>query len=64
MNKLLSKINIKYGTKYRIDTLRKARNNPDGVSKKLSKRLEGVTGIPRLRFLYPDEYGNPWEEIV
>ena len=28
-----------------------------------AKKLEQLTGINRLRFLYPDEFGDPWREV-
>jgi hypothetical protein len=45
------------------DTLRKARLR-NAVSKRLAKKLENLTGIQRLRWLYPDEFGNPWDIII
>ncbi len=44
------------------DTVRKAIKN--GASRKMAPKLEEITGIPRLRFLYPDEFGDPWPEVV
>jgi hypothetical protein len=41
------------------DTLYKAKRL-GYMSKKLAKKLEKITGIKRLMWLYPDEYGNPW----
>lgn len=38
-------------------------NDINGVSKKAAKSLESLTGISRLRFLYPDEFGNPWPDV-
>jgi hypothetical protein len=59
---LLRKIRGKYGRdSLTIDGLYKARRK--GASKRLARMLEGVTGIPRLKFLYPEEYGDPWSEI-
>ena len=33
------------------------------MSRKLAKKLEAITGVKRLMWLYPDEYGNPWKLI-
>ena len=43
-----------------IDTIYKAKRKGH-MSRKLAKKLEGITGINRLMWLYPDEYGNPWK---
>ncbi|MEJ5241922.1 MAG: hypothetical protein WHS87_12055 [Anaerolineales bacterium] len=45
------------------DTLDKARRR-GSTSTKTAKKLERITGVDRLRFLYPDEYGDPWDEII
>ena len=45
------------------DTLDKARRKGT-TSTKTAKELERATGINRLKFLYPDEYGDPWSDIV
>ena len=45
-----------------IDTLYKAKRNGH-MSRKLAKKLEKETGIKRLMWLYPDEYGDPWKLI-
>ena len=45
------------------DTLDKARRKGT-TSTKTAKELERVTGASRLKFLYPDEYGDPWADIV
>jgi hypothetical protein len=42
-----------------LDTLYKAKRKGH-MSRKLSRELEKITGIKRLMWLYPDEYGNPW----
>ena len=42
------------------DTLYKAKRM-GYMSKKLAKKLETITGIKRLMWLYPDEFGNPWK---
>ena len=44
------------------DTLYKARRE-GYMSKKLAKKLETLTGIKRLQWLYPDEFGDPWKLI-
>lgn len=46
-----------------IDTLFKIKRNVTRPSPKLAKRLEEITGINRDKWLYPDEFGNPWEEL-
>ena len=33
------------------------------MSKKLAKKLEDITGVKRLMWLYPDVYGDPWKLI-
>jgi plasmid maintenance system antidote protein VapI len=30
-----------------------------GIGKKMATRLEAVTGIPRLSWMYPEEHPNP-----
>jgi len=45
-----------------VDTLYKAKRFRY-MSKKLAKELEAVTGIKRLMWLYPDEFGDPWKLI-
>jgi transposase-like protein len=45
------------------DTLDKARRR-GSTSTRTAKKLELTTGVDRLRFLYPDEYGDPWAEII
>ena len=42
------------------DTLYRAKRK-GYMSKKLAKKLEGITGIKRLMWLYPDEFGDPWK---
>ena len=42
------------------DTLYKAKRN-GSMSKRLAKKLEAITGIKRLMWLYPDEFGDPWK---
>jgi hypothetical protein len=42
------------------DTLYKSKKN-QYTSKKLAKKLEKETGIHRLIWLYPEEYGDPWK---
>ena len=45
------------------DTLVKVRRF--GTTKPSTAReLELLTGVDRRRFLWPDEYGNPWPEIL
>ena len=45
------------------DTLYKAKRNK-AVSKKLAVELERITGITRLRWLYPNEFGDPWDLLL
>ena len=42
------------------DTLYKAKRL-GYMSKGLSKKLEAITGIKRLMWLYPEDYGDPWK---
>jgi len=45
------------------DTLQKARRL--GTTRPgTAKELERVTGLDRRMFLWPDEFGNPWEIIM
>jgi hypothetical protein len=30
-----------------------------GIGRKMSVRLERLTGIPRMSWMFPDEYANP-----
>ena len=43
-----------------IDNLYKIKRLESFPSRALAKELEKICGIPRLKLLYPDEYGNPW----
>ena len=45
------------------DTLDKARRRGT-TSTRTAKKLELMTGVGRLKFLYPEEYGDPWADIV
>lgn len=45
------------------DVIYKARRN-QAVSKRLAKKLEDLTGIQRIRWLYPDEFDNPWKIVT
>ena len=51
-------------TNVHVDTLFKIKRGVSGPSPKLAKRLEQVTGVTRLKWLYPDEYGSPWVETT
>ena len=42
------------------DTLYKAKRL-GYMSKKLAKKLEAITGVKRLMWLYPEDYGDPWK---
>lgn len=44
------------------DTLYKAKRDRY-TSKKLAKKLEEITGVKRLMWLYPEEYGDPWKLV-
>lgn len=46
-----------------VDTLFKIKRGTSLPSSKLSKKLEKITGIDRRKWLYPDEFGNPWTEF-
>lgn len=63
-------MNVEILKKIKNDLSIKTHNTPykwtrelNGVSKKAAKKLEKITGINRLRFLYPDEFGPPWDEL-
>ena len=45
------------------DTLDKARRKGT-TSTRTAKKLELMTGVDRLKFLYPDEFGDPWAELL
>jgi len=42
------------------DTLYRIKRRQSSPSSRLAKRLEPLTGVSRLKWLYPDEYGDPW----
>ena len=46
------------------ETLFKIKRGVSKSSAKLAVKLEEATGVDRLKWLYPDEYGNPLLEIV
>jgi len=48
------KVNV---TRQTIHNIFKGRRRP---SPELAKKLEQVTGVPRLCWLYPDEFPNPY----
>jgi len=72
MQTLLKKINsiqIRQKDKaIRIDNLYKIRQRcndgalTSGASAKLVVRLERATGVSRLKWMFPKEYGNPFDE--
>jgi len=43
-----------------IDTLFRIKGRRNNPSISLAKKLEEMTGIDRRRWLYPDEFGDPW----
>jgi hypothetical protein len=45
------------------DTLIKARRK-GSTRPDTAKELERITGIDRRKFLYPDEFGDPWPELL
>lgn len=45
-----------------IDTIFKIKRGNSSPSPSLAKKLEKITGIDRLKWLYPDEFGSPWEK--
>jgi helix-turn-helix protein len=46
-----------------VDTLFKIKRGVSKPSLKLSEILEEITGISRIRWLFPDKYGDPWTEL-
>ena len=46
-----------------VDTLYRAKRNGT-ASKELSKELEKITGIDRRKFMYSEEFGDPWTETL
>ncbi len=47
-----------------IDTIFKYKRRAISPSLEIAKKAEELFGIDRLRFLYPDEYGDPWTEPI
>ena len=45
------------------DTLFKHKGRRANVSARLAMRLEKLTGISHSKWLYPEQYGNPWDYI-
>ena len=46
-----------------VDTLFKIKRGASNPSLKLSILLEGLTGIDRTKWLFPEKYGDPWTEL-
>ena len=46
-----------------IDNIYRIKRGDSYPSRKLAKKLEEKLGVSRIKWLYPDEYGDPWEEI-
>jgi len=46
-----------------IDTLFRIKSGRNKPSPKLAKKLEQVLGIDRRRWLWPDEFGDPWQAL-
>lgn len=46
-----------------VDTLFKIKRGVSRPSLKLSEALEEITGISRIKWLFPDKYGDPWAEL-
>ena len=62
----MKSLTIKYLAKkvgVHIDTLFKIKRGASSPSADLAKRLEDETGIDRNKWLYPGEFGNPWDEL-
>ena len=49
--------------KVHIDTLFKIKRGVSGPSPKLARLLEKETGIDRRKWVWPDDFGNPWDEL-
>lgn len=45
------------------DTLIKARR-AGSTKPETAKELERITGLDRRMFMYPDEFGDPWEKLL
>lgn len=43
-----------------IDTIFRIKRDDNKPSPNLAKRLEEVTGIDRRRWLWPEDFGDPW----
>ena len=46
-----------------VDTLYRAKRNGT-ASKELARDLEKITGIDRRKFMYPNEFGDPWPDTL
>ena len=56
--RLAKKVSEVLGHSIHYDTIAKIERGERRPSPELAKALEAVTGIPRLVFLYPDEFGS------
>lgn len=56
----LYKMIVEKGANIHIDTLYKARQR-GCMTKKLALLCEEVTGIPREKWVFPEKFGNPWD---
>lgn len=59
---LMKKLHEQLGLKNH-SPISKWRNRHQEVAPKYAKKLEQLTGIDRRRFVWPDEFGDPWEEL-
>ena len=44
-----------------IDTIFRIKRGSNKPSIELAKKLEEVLGIDRRRFMWPEDFGDPWE---
>lgn len=46
-----------------IDTIFRFKRRATYPSREMAKKCEQEFGIDRIKFLYPEEYGDPWKEL-
>lgn len=51
---------VETGAHIHIDTLYKAKQR-GFMTKKLALLCEGVTGVPREKWVFPEKFGDPWD---
>jgi hypothetical protein len=54
---------IAEGVGVHIDTIFRIKARRNHPSPELARKLEKFLNIDRRRFLYPEEFGDPWEVL-